>query len=116
LVLYSHYGKISYTLLKDGKIERRIVMMLARGTNPMAVKMAVRKLIARENMRRAETGEPVLTQRELERLSGVSQSVISTLMSGNIKRIDLKTINGLCNFFKVRPGDLFDYEPDEPFI
>ena len=28
------------------------------------------------------------------------------------KIIDLKTINGLCNYFKVRPGDLFDYSPD----
>ena len=80
-------------------------------TSPMAVKMAVRKLIARENMRRAETGEPVLTQTELERLSGVSQSVVSTLMSGKIKRIDLKTINGLCNFFQVAPGELFEYTP-----
>ena len=84
--------------------------MLER-TSPMAVKMAVRKLIARENMRRAETGEPVLTQTELERLSGVSQSVVSTLMSGKIKRIDLKTINGLCNFFQVSPGELFEYTP-----
>ena len=87
--------------------------MMARGTSPMAIKMAVRKLIARENMRRAETGEPVLTQTELERLSGVSQSVVSTLISGKMKRIDLKTINGLCNFFQVQPGDLFDYTPDE---
>lgn len=77
----------------------------------MAIKVAVRRLIARENMRRAETGEPVLTQTELERQSGVSQSVVSTLMSGKVKRIDLKTINGLCNFFQVPPGELFDYTP-----
>lgn len=86
---------------------------MSEGVTPMAIKMAVRRLIAQENMRRAETGEKSLTQTELERVSGVSQSVISTLMAGNIKRIDLKTINGLCNFFKVRPGDLFDYTPDE---
>jgi DNA-binding Xre family transcriptional regulator len=79
----------------------------------MAIKMAVRKLIAQENMRRAETGEPVLTQQKLAALSGVSQPVISTLIGGKIKRIDLKTINGLCNFFKVGPSDLFDYTPDE---
>lgn len=86
-------------------------MLATRGTSSMAVKMAVRKLIARENLRRAETGEPALTQTELERLSGVSQSVISTLVAGKMKRIDLKTINGLCNFFKVTPGDLFEYTP-----
>lgn len=79
--------------------------------SPMAIKMAVRKLIARENMRRAETGEPALTQKRIADLSGVSQPVISTLISGGVKRIDLKTINGLCNFFQVEPGALFEYAP-----
>jgi DNA-binding Xre family transcriptional regulator len=83
------------------------------GVTPMAIKLAVRKLIARENMRRAELGMPDLTQKEIAEGADVSQPVISTVIGGKIKRIDLKTINGLCNFFKVRPGDLFDYTPDE---
>jgi putative transcriptional regulator len=83
------------------------------GTSPMAIKLAVRKLVARENMRRVETGDPELTQQEIARGSGVSQPVISTLLGGKVSRIDLKTINGLCNFFKVRPGDIFEYTPDD---
>jgi DNA-binding Xre family transcriptional regulator len=79
---------------------------------PMAVKSALRRLIAQENLRRADTGEPELSQAAIARSSGVPQSVISTLINGKSERIDFKTINGLCNYFKVRPGDLFDYTPD----
>ena len=80
----------------------------------MAVKSALRKLIAQENLRRAETGEPALSQASIARASGVPQSVISTLAAGKSRRIDFDTINGLCTFFKVQPGELFDYTPDEP--
>ena len=87
--------------------------MIARVT-PMAVKSSLRRLIARENLRRADTGEPQLSQAAIARESGVPQSVISTLMNGKSRRIDFDTINGLCNFFHVQPGDLFDYTPDAP--
>jgi putative transcriptional regulator len=80
---------------------------------PMAVKSALRTLIAQENLRRAKTGEPQLSQAQLARESGVPQSVISTLVTGKSRRIDFDTINGLCTFFKVSPGALFEYTPDE---
>lgn len=79
----------------------------------MPVKSALRKLVARENLRRAETGEPELSQAAIARASGVSQSVISTLMTGRSRRIDFDTIDGLCRFFNVQPGDLFEYIPHE---
>lgn len=81
---------------------------------PMAVKSALRKLIAQENLRRADTGEPSLSQALIARESGVPQSVISTLVNGKSRRIDFDTINGLCNFFGIHPGDLFEYSPDDP--
>jgi putative transcriptional regulator len=80
---------------------------------PMAVKFALRKLIARKNMERADAGQRALTQTEIANGSKVSQSVISTLMNGHSRRIDFDTINGLCGFFNISPGDLFDYTPDE---
>lgn len=80
---------------------------------PMAVKFALRKLIARKNMERAEAGQRALTQTEIANGSKVSQSVVSTLMNGHSRRIDFDTINGLCGFFGISPGDLFDYTPDE---
>jgi transcriptional regulator with XRE-family HTH domain len=79
----------------------------------VALKLAVHKLVARENLRRAEAGDNPLTQQEISRGSGVSQAVISTILRRKATRLDLKTINGLCNFFQVEPSALFDYEPDE---
>lgn len=82
------------------------------GISSVAIKLAVHKLVARENMRRADAGEDPLTQLEIAKGSGVSQPVISTLLRRKATRLDLKTINGLCNFFKVQPSDLFEYEQD----
>ena len=79
---------------------------------PMAVKMALRRLIARENMRRAETGAADLTQQDIAAGAGLSQSVVSKLLNAKTSRIDFDTMNGLCRFFGVLPGDLFDYIPD----
>jgi DNA-binding Xre family transcriptional regulator len=80
---------------------------------PVSIKFAVHKLVARENLRRAENGDPPLTQQEIARGAGVSQPVISTILRRKATRLDLKTINGLCNFFRVQPGALFEYEPDD---
>ena len=85
--------------------------MTQRAT-PMAVKSALRRLIAIENLRRAERGEPPLTQTAIAAGAKINQSVISTLVNGKSRRIDFSTIDGLCNFFGVAPGDLFEYTPD----
>jgi putative transcriptional regulator len=79
----------------------------------VSIKFAVHKLVARENLRRAENGDPPLTQQEIARGARVSQPVVSTILRRKATRLDLKTINGLCNFFQVQPGDLFEYTPDE---
>ena len=78
----------------------------------MPVKFALRKVVARANLRRADDGLPPLTQTEIANGAGVSQSVVSTLLTNRSERIDLKTINGLCTFFGITPGDLFDYSPE----
>jgi len=79
---------------------------------PMAIKLALRKVIARENLRRADAGKPPLRQNEIAAGSKVSQSVVSSLLNGKSRRLDLNTIDGLCNYFQIQPGDLFDYTPD----
>ncbi len=78
----------------------------------MPVKFALRKVVARKNLERANAGLPPLTQIEIAEGSRVSQSVISNLLANKSERIDLKTVNGLCNFFNIPPGELFDYAPD----
>jgi len=77
----------------------------------MPVKCTLRLLIARENLRRAEAGQPELTQQEIAAQSELSQSVISTLASGKSQRIDFETIDKLCEFFNIEPGALFTREP-----
>lgn len=78
----------------------------------MSVRFALRKVVARKNVERADLGLPPLTQTEIADGSNVSQSVISNLLANQSQRIDIKTINGLCNFFGITPGDLFDFTPD----
>ena len=80
-------------------------------STPM-VRSALRKVIARENLRRADAGLPPLSQAQIARESGVPQSVISTLSANKSRRIDFDTINGLCIFFNITPGELFDYEAE----
>ena len=50
---------------------------------------------------------------DLARVSGLSFSVIHKLWNGAQTRIDLATINSLCKGLKVKPGQLFEYTPDE---
>lgn len=76
----------------------------------MSVRSAVPLLVARLNMERARCGLPTLKQIEIAEASGISQSVISTLMAGRSTRIDFNTIDKLCTYFQCTPGDLFVQE------
>jgi DNA-binding Xre family transcriptional regulator len=49
---------------------------------------------------------------DLARASGLSFSVIHKLWNGGQTRIDLDTINALCNALKVKPNQLLEYTPD----
>jgi predicted XRE-type DNA-binding protein len=79
----------------DGKHGKNAINEIAI----MAIKSALRLLLARENLRRAEAGQPELTQSEIAANSGVSQSVISTLVSGKSNRIDFDTIRSVVRVF-----------------
>jgi DNA-binding Xre family transcriptional regulator len=63
---------------------------------------AIREGIPNANALAVTTGLPYETCRKLWR--------------GTATRIDLKTIERLCDVLRVRPGQLFDYEyePDKP--
>lgn len=79
----------------------------------MAIKFALRTIVARQNLARAEQGLPPLTQTEIAAGSGVNQSVVSKLLTKPQKRIDMLTIDRLCNYLHVTPNDLLGYTPDE---
>lgn len=79
----------------------------------MPVKFALRTIIARKNLARAESGLPPLSQTEIAGGSGVSQSVVSKFLSKTPKRIDIETIDKLCSFLEITPNDLFGYTPPD---
>jgi DNA-binding Xre family transcriptional regulator len=50
---------------------------------------------------------------DLARLTGLSFSVTHKLWNEQQARIDLKTIESLCQVLKVSPGDLFDFSSEQ---
>ena len=49
---------------------------------------------------------------EVVRGTGISYSTIHDLYHDNRKRIDLRVLNALCNFFAVGPSEVFEWQPD----
>jgi len=47
--------------------------------------------------------------------ASLPRSVLSTILSGKVQRIDFGTLEKLCKFLKVKPGDLIELveEPEE---
>ncbi len=76
------------------------------------VKSTLRFLIARENADRARRGIRPLTQQQIADETGIAPSVINGLVVNRAHRVDYKTIDRLCRFFTVQPGDLFEYVPE----
>ena len=63
-------------------------------------------------MRRAEHGQPTLSQADVAAGAKLPPSVVNGLVTGRQQRVDFKTIDRLCSFFKVQPGELFIWESD----
>ena len=78
------------------------------------VRSKLRVLIASENLKRAQSGLPALTQQEVAENTRIAPSVVNGLVTNRSKRVDFETLNKLCKFFDVQPGDILEYTPDEP--
>jgi DNA-binding Xre family transcriptional regulator len=79
------------------------------------VQWSLYKLLGRYQ---AATGQP-MSLNQLANDSGITRSVIMTIANGQSKRVDLKTLNRLLDYFadKVEPvsvADLLEYIPGEP--
>lgn len=79
----------------------------------MTVKSRLKVLIASENLKRAQAGQELLSQQQIARETGLPPSVVNGLATNRAGRVDFKTLNKLCRYFKCQPGDLLVYEPDE---
>lgn len=52
--------------------------------------------------------DPQLSQRQLARETGLDITTINRLFTNNFGRVDVSTIETLCNYFKKDVGDLFE--------
>lgn len=83
------------------------------GTGVMTVRSRLRVLIASENLKRAQAGLDALTQQQIAAEAGLPLSVVNGLVTNRAGRVDFKTLDRLCRYFKCQPGDLLTYEPED---
>ncbi len=50
---------------------------------------------------------------EVQEKSGISYPTLLGWANNTVKRFDVETINRLCQYFGIEPGELFQYVPDE---
>ena len=79
----------------------------------MAVRSKLKLLIAERNVERMRSNQPTLTLRQLAQETGLALSTINWLTTPRANRIDFRTLNALCRYFDVQPGDILEYIPDE---
>jgi putative transcriptional regulator len=57
-------------------------------------------------------GERKLKVIDVARMTGLHRNTITLLYEETAVRVDLETIEKLCELFEVKVGDLFEYLPD----
>jgi putative transcriptional regulator len=57
-------------------------------------------------------GERRIGIKDVAEGSGVSYRAVFDLYHEKSQRVDLSTLNRLCNFFEVGPGEIFEWTPD----
>jgi len=58
-------------------------------------------------------GQNKLKISDLERATGLHRNSITLLYRETANRVELETINKLCEYFECEVSDLFEYIPDE---
>jgi putative transcriptional regulator len=74
-----------------------------RGMKKMYCRLAV--LMAEKN--------PQLSQRQLARETGLDITTINRLFTNKFSRVDVSTVEALCNYFDKDVGDLFEMRRPE---
>lgn len=78
----------------------------------MTVRSRLKLLIAERNVERVRSGQSMLTLRYLAEETGLALSTVSGLTTPRANRIDFNTLNALCRYFNVQPGDILEYVPE----
>ena len=77
---------------------------------------SVRGAMIKLNVRETAEREGYENPNRLSEATGLPYETCRKLWRGEARRIDLNTIERLCDVLRLRPGQLFDYEhePDKP--
>jgi DNA-binding Xre family transcriptional regulator len=71
--------------------------------------MAKVRLLVKEVAEKKGIDNPFVLAKE----TGLNYAACHKLWSGNQKMVGLQTIARLCEVFGVKPGQLFEYQPDK---
>lgn len=55
-----------------------------------------------------------MTSLELAQQVGMTQANLSILKTGKAKAVRMSTMNEICRVLQCQPGDLFEFQEDEP--
>ena len=81
----------------------------------MAIRNRLRILILERNLARAKGAEDhrPITLRKISADTGLALSTLAGLSSNRVRRVDYETLNTLCAYFGVQPGELLEYIPED---
>jgi putative transcriptional regulator len=51
---------------------------------------------------------------ELARAIGITESNLSLLKSGKVRGVRFSTLEAICRYLQCQPGDLLEYESEQP--
>ncbi|MBL8285823.1 MAG: helix-turn-helix transcriptional regulator [Acinetobacter johnsonii] len=67
----------------------------------------------RPNLNKKSSTNPVrFSVADLIRGTGINKTTLHKLYNGDLTRIDLDTINRICDYLDIQVGDLFVFEKD----
>jgi len=55
-----------------------------------------------------------ISLQEVEEATGISRQALYKWKNNSIERFEMRVLNALCKYFKIEPGALFEYIPDQP--
>lgn len=75
----------------------------------MPIQNRLKVLMAEKSLREKRR----LTYREVSQEADIPKSVLSLYVAQKVRRFDIETLEKLCKYFNIQPGDLLFYEEPE---
>lgn len=50
---------------------------------------------------------------EVAKATGLKRKTLFAWVNNTVTRFDIHTMNAICRYFSARPGDLFEFGPDD---